>query len=281
MKGCVMKYVRKFIKDCTPPIVLRSIQRLRPLPFYFQGDYANWEEASADCSGYKAENILQKILDATLKVKGGKAAFERDSVLFDEIEYDWPVISGLMWVAARNHGKLNVLDFGGALGSSYFQSRKFLEDLPEVRWNVIEQLHYVQAGQEKIQDDRLRFYPTIDACLAEGSPSVALLSSVLEYLPDPILILNKIFDAGVDVLIINRTLFSLNGSEKIVIQNVSSEIFDASIPCRMLSEELIVNICKRNKMNLMASFPSIGDKTQNYQYRGLIFIRSAYEMPSM
>jgi putative methyltransferase (TIGR04325 family) len=264
-----------------PPIILHAIRRMRSTNLHFEGNYESWEKASANCSGYNAENILQKVLDATLQVKLGKAAFERDSVLFDEIEYDWPIISGLMWVAARNHGKLNVLDFGGALGSSYFQSRKFLEDLPEVRWNVVEQLHYVQAGQEKIQDDRLRFYPTIDACLAENSPRVALLSSVLEYLPDPILILNKIFDAGVDVLIINRTLFSLNSSEKIVIQNISSEIFDASIPCRMLSEELIVNTCKRNNMNLMASFPSIGGKTQNYQYRGLIFIRSAYEMPAM
>lgn len=276
-----MSRARSFLKECTPPIVLHAIRRMQSTNLHFEGNYESWEKASANCSGYNAENILEKVLKATLKVKCGKAAFERDSVLFDKIEYDWPVISGLMWVAARNHGKLNVLDFGGALGSSYFQSRKFLEDLPEVRWNVVEQLHYVQAGQEKIQDDCLRFYPTIDACLVENSPCVALLSSVLEYLPDPILILNKIFEAGVDVLIINRTLFSLNGLEKIVIQNVSSEIFDASIPCRMLSEELIVNTCKRNNMNLMVSFPSIGGGTQNFQYRGLMFIRSSYEMPAM
>ena len=276
-----MSLVRSFLKECTPPIILHAIRRMRSTNLHFEGNYESWEKASANCSGYNAENILQKVLDATLQVKLGKAAFERDSVLFDEIEYDWPIISGLMWVAARNHGKLNVLDFGGALGSSYFQSREFLKDLPEVRWNVVEQLHYVQAGQDNIQDECLRFYPTIDAYLSENIPCVALLSSVLEYLPDPILILNKIFDAGVDVLIINRSLFALNGLEKIVIQNVSSKIFEASMPCRMLSEELIINTCKLNNMNLMASFPSIGGKTQNYQYKGLIFIRGSYEMPPM
>ena len=74
----------------------------------------------------RAQDILDKVLAATLKVKQGQAVFERDSVLFDEIEYSWPLLAGLMWAAASNGGKLNVLDFGGALGSSYYQNRKFL-----------------------------------------------------------------------------------------------------------------------------------------------------------
>ena len=59
--------------------------------------------------------ILGKVLEATLKVKNGEAVYERDLVLFDHIEFYWPVLSGLMWVAARNNGRLNVLDYGGTL----------------------------------------------------------------------------------------------------------------------------------------------------------------------
>ena len=92
-------------------------------------------------------------------VKRGEAVFERDSVIFDKVQYAWPVTAGLMWVAARNGGRLSVLDFGGSLGSSYFQNREFLAYLPNVRWSVIEQAHFVKAGRKHIQDERLVFYP--------------------------------------------------------------------------------------------------------------------------
>ena len=51
------------------------------------------------------------VLDASLKVKNGVAAFERDSVLFDEIEYSWPVTAELMHGAARSGGRVHVVDF--------------------------------------------------------------------------------------------------------------------------------------------------------------------------
>ena len=38
-------------------------------------------------SGYDSQLILDKVLTSTLKVKNGEAAYERDSVLFDEIQY--------------------------------------------------------------------------------------------------------------------------------------------------------------------------------------------------
>jgi putative methyltransferase (TIGR04325 family) len=70
-------------------------------------------------TGYDSEIILEKTRDALLKVKNGEAAYERDSVLFDEIQYAWPLLTSLMWVAAQAKGILNVLDFGGSLGTTY------------------------------------------------------------------------------------------------------------------------------------------------------------------
>ena len=167
----------------------------------------------AKCFGYDDENIVSKVLEATLKVERGEAAFERDSVLFDEIEYSWPALAGLMWAAARNSGELNVLDFSGALGSDYFRNRKFLQGFAVVRWNVVEQVHYVLAGQEHIQDEWLRFYPSIDACLSDTQSNVVLLSSVLEYLPKPKMILSQLFKARIGVVIIDRTPFLVTGSQ--------------------------------------------------------------------
>jgi putative methyltransferase (TIGR04325 family) len=69
---------------------------------------------------------------------------------------------------------------------------------------VIEQAHYVQAGREHIQDETLRFYSSIDNCLAENKPNVILLSSVLQYLPDPKAIIVNILKINAPVLIIDR-----------------------------------------------------------------------------
>ena len=88
----------------------------------FEGSYSTWQEADALCNGYDNMEILEKILSATLKVKNGEAVYERDSVIFDQIEYSWPVLTGLMCAAAQNSGCLKVLDFGCSLGSSNLEN---------------------------------------------------------------------------------------------------------------------------------------------------------------
>jgi putative methyltransferase (TIGR04325 family) len=235
--GNKMTVLKSLALDWLPPALVRRVRQQRGSGICFEGEFASWEEAAARCTGYDAEGILDKVLEATLKVKRGEAAFERDSVLFDEIEYAWPVLAGLMWAAARNGGRLNVLDFGGALGSSYFQNRKFLQAMPEVHWNVVEQAHYVDAGQANIQDDQLRFYKTIEECMAENQPNVVLLSSVLQYLESPIEIVRRLSTVGAACLIIDRTSFSSHAKDRIVVQRVSPSIYTASYPMWIFSHQ--------------------------------------------
>lgn len=206
----------------------------------FEGNYATWEEAAAQCTGYDAESILAKVLEATLKVKRGEAVYERDSVLFDEIDYAWPVTAGLMWAAAQSGGRLDVLDFGGSLGSSYFQNRAFLAGLPQVRWSVVEQAHYVEAGRRHVQDETLKFYASIDDCIAENMPNVVLLSSVLQYLPDIDDVIQQINRSGISMLIIDRTPYSDEQNNKICIQKAPERIYKASYPMRILAQIFLI-----------------------------------------
>src|SRR4051794_32795642 len=78
------------------------------------GDYPSWSAARAASSGYDDGGVLERVKTAALAVKEGRAVYERDSVLFDEVQYSWPLLAGLMWIAARSRGRLEVLDFGGA-----------------------------------------------------------------------------------------------------------------------------------------------------------------------
>ena len=157
------------------------------------GDFNNWQEAERASAGYDKVNILEKVTQSLLKVKKGEAIYERDSVLFDKVQYSWPSLSALMWVAAINNGNLNVIDFGGSLGSSYFQNKLFLDSLDHVRWNIIEQEGFVKKGKELFEDSTLKFFLSIGECIKLSAvPHVLFLSCVLPYLKEPYKILEEI-----------------------------------------------------------------------------------------
>lgn len=267
-----MSSIKSVAKDWLPPAIVRAVRNFHSDGICFEGDYGTWEEAAAQCSGYGEEHILAKVLEATLKVKRGEAAYERDSVLFDEIQYAWPVTASLMWVAAQNGGRLDVLDFGGALGSSYFQNRRFLAVLPQLRWSVIEQAHYVEAGKAHIADDRIRFYESVARCLLEGQPNAVLLSSVLQYLPDPKSMLSKLAAVHADYLIVDRTPFlNKNDSSQIKIQRVPSVIYSASYPCWLFNFDESIKYIESLGYQKIEVFNSLDKLSDLATWQGLIF----------
>lgn len=230
-------------KDWLPPLLARQLRRFSHLGrgMTFEGPFATWDEAMNHSTGYDSDQILERVLSATLKVKHGKAVFERDAVLFEEIQYSWPITSGLLLTAAREGGRLSVLDFGGSLGSIYYQNRKFLQGLSDLRWSVVEQPHFVEAGRKLIQDDQLKFYPTIAQCVDAEKPNVVLLSSVIQYLEDPYAVLDELMRSGVGTILVDRTSFHDGENDLIAVQKVGDSIYPASYPLRILSKQNIIN----------------------------------------
>lgn len=204
----------------------------------YTGDYASWEEARAVCQkGYAAEDILERTRRATREVVEGRAVFERDSVLFHHAEYNWPLLAALWRQRGMVAGEMGVLDFGGALGSAYFQNRKMLEGMEKVRWCVVEQPHVAACGREEFQTERLLFYDSLEACLSVERISVALFASVLGYVPDPWGSLAAVARAGVPMILIDQTLVLEKGDEdRIAVQHVPPSIYKARYPVRLFSE---------------------------------------------
>ena len=95
------------LKDFIPPIAVR---KLTGLMYGWTGNYKKWEDAEKKCSGYDSDIIINKVRDSLLKVKNGEAVFERDSVLFDKVQYSFPLLSALSQVALRSNSKLNGLN---------------------------------------------------------------------------------------------------------------------------------------------------------------------------
>ncbi len=235
-----------------------------PLFYGWRGNYDNWNIAKTKCSGYDSPIILEKVKESALKVKNRQVAFERDSVIFSEVQYSFPLLSGLLWIAARNNGKLNVLDYGGSLGSSYFQNKRFLDTLSDVHWCIVEQPNFVQAGLEDFSSDRIHFYYTIAECLKSNKIDVVLFSSVLQYLENPYELLEDIKSGTFDYVIIDRTPF-IKGEDRITVQKVSPKIYKAKYPCWFFNKskflnfmspsyELILEFDAQDKANITSEF---------------------------
>lgn len=274
---------REFVKVFVPPILLQGYHTLRygkvsgeslQEELQLNSDYSSWEAALADSTSYDASVILEKTTAALLKVKRGEAAYERDSVLFDEIEYAWPLLAGLLWAAARCGGSLNVLDFGGSLGSTYFQNRAFFAGLRQVRWNIVEQPRQVETGKRFFEDEQLRFYTSVQACLAETQPQVIVLSSVLQYLEQPYETLSELLALPCASLIIDRTPFWDGPTDHLCIQHVPADIYPASYPSWIFSTQRFQDFLDRH-WAIVAEFvnPDRLPGPVDFAYRGLIATR--------
>lgn len=229
--------ILSLLKSIAPPFLADLYRSIRGGGIKFNGGYKTWDAAQNHAEGYGAEQILEKVRLATHKVIRGEAACERDSVLFDTVPYPFPLIAILLRATSENQGHLNVLDFGGALGSSYYQCKRFLAGVSHLRWCVVEQPHYVKCGQHEFENDTLRFYESVEACTEAASPQVILASGVLQYMPDPAQILGLLVRTGANYIVIDRTPISLSGKQVISVQSVPSALSRSSYPLWLFNEE--------------------------------------------
>lgn len=207
----------------------------RDTHYGFSGNYATWEDAARGSTGYDAVNILDKVRDSLIKVKRGESVYERDSVLFDKVEYPFPLLAFLLRIAAQNGNSLRLVDFGGSLGTTYFQTRDFLSVLKEVHWAVVEQPHFVACGKEIFADGRLSFHDFIAEAKATTGATVVLLSGVIGYIPNPETVINAILAEDFDWIIFDRTAFIDAPKSRIVVQTVPPSIYNASYPARLFN----------------------------------------------
>jgi putative methyltransferase (TIGR04325 family) len=221
--------MKKLISGFIPPIAVRFYRKAQAFfsgkggqmgDRIFTGKYADWSTAAPYSSGYDSNLIIEKCTNSLMKVKNGEAVYERDSVIFDKIQYNWSLLAVLQKAAIESKSMLVVLDFGGSLGSTYFQNREFLSGLKSNIWCIIEQSHFVDVGKRYFENEQLKFFYNVEECVEKYKPTVVLLSSVLQYLEDPYYWINKFVKLKVPYIIIDRTAFVGEKDDYISIQNV-------------------------------------------------------------
>lgn len=261
-----MSLLKHFLKKILPD----SIQRYITGFFYgWYGNYITWKDACTDATGYDSQLIVEKVISSTKQVKEGKAAYEKDSVLFQKIDYSYPLLSCLLWIAAQKQGRLSILDFGGSLGSTYFQNKKILNELSNIMWCIVEQSVFVKSGKEHFEDDRLKFYYSIEECLESNEIDVILFSSVLQYIEKPYELLDEIKKTNTQFVIIDRTAF-IKKDDRITVQKVNPRIYKASYPCWFFNKEKFISYMK-NDYELIVEFDSPDRSNIKSEFKGFLF----------
>lgn len=261
--------MKKFIKSLIPPILFSLLNQYKNRKHGWFGNYQSWDEAKNASTGYDSEEILQKVKTSLLKVKHGKAVYERDSVIFDKIQYSWPLLAGVMLASSKIEDGLRVLDFGGSLGSTYFQNKKFLDELKDVSWNVVEQKYFVDVGKKEFQDERLKFYYDVNSCVKVEKPNVLVLSSVLQYIEKPYALLNEILKYDFKYILFDRTPFDFKNQDRIKLQVVPPLIYKASYPCWFFDKTKFLQYFE-NTYKLVEEFDAIDGMSGDYQFCGFI-----------
>jgi putative methyltransferase (TIGR04325 family) len=231
--------LKRWFADWVPPHLRRA---LRGAPsdgaVRYSGDFRTWDEARRHSIGYDAAAILERVLQATLKVQGGEAAYERDSVVFDRVEHSYPLLVGLLRAALACKGRLNVIDIGGSLGSTFLQCRTLLEAVSSVSWCVVEQPAFAACGRKHFENEQLHFFDDLPSCLISQTPDIAVLSSVLPYVEMPHELLDSIAQTAPRV-IIDRTPLRTSRPDRLTVQSVPATIygFETSYPAWILNRE--------------------------------------------
>ncbi len=239
-------------------------------PYGFRGDFNSWQEAKSHCKGYDDTKILQQVLSATRDVIEGKAAYERDGVAFTEPSYDWFMLSCLFYV--QNQQKtLHVIDFGGALGSIYFQHKNLIKDIPHLHWMVVEQASFVETGKKEIANGQLDFFPTMKEASQAHAADLILFRCVLPYLEFPYQILEEAKSLCPAFIMIDKNPF-IEGKDRICIQKVPTSIIDSSYPAWFFNKQKMLEFMSDNyepvmeqKEQDMVNIPS--------SYDGILFRR--------
>lgn len=258
-----MAKIKKLLKAFIPPIVFSVITRFiipSKTNEIWTGNYNTWVQAQSLCTGYDNLFILEKCKNALIKVRNLEASYERDSVLFPEIQYSWGLLVGLQRAALENAGNLSVLDFGGSLGSSYYQNKEFTSSFKELKWCIVEQKQFVDCGKEYFENEQLKFYYTIEECIINFKPNILILSSVLQYLENPHQTIEKFVSLGITYIIIDRTAIIEDECDILTIQNVPEEIYKASYPAWFFNESTLLR--HFNNYSILCKFESFCDKNQ-------------------
>jgi putative methyltransferase (TIGR04325 family) len=253
--------IKKKIKKFLPNFIIKIYHAYFTIKFIY--GYKSFKHAKKSCgNGYSSDLIINKIYKAANLVPK-KKEYERDGVNFDEIQYSWPLLSSIL-LATKNN-KLNVLDFGGSFGTSFYQNRKFLKYVKKIKWNIVEQKKIVDIAKN---NNFINFYENVDDI--KTKPDIAIFCCSLCYLEDPYSVLKKVINIKPNFIAIDRTPFTEKKEDLFGIQIVNKKIYPARLPIITFSLNKFINFFKKEYI-LIERWVAEEQPELSDNYKGFLF----------
>lgn len=243
---------------------------------WLHGDYADWAQARKKTSHADGAAQLARVRHAAREVVAGRAAWDRDGVVFMEPAVHAPLLAALRRAAAAHGRRLDLVDFGGGLGCTWRQHQAALSELQDVRWRVVERPALAAVGAAEFAAAGLSFHASLEEAMQRGKPDVVLLSSVLAYLEKPEALLASLKGQAIDDIIVDRTPFVAAARDRIVVQRTPPELGGGSHPCRLFSRSSFVAGWMPN-YELVDEWPVTFDRIDGIEYQGFHFRRRQNE----
>lgn len=206
------------VKDFIPPILIRLIKMV----FSSQNSievkfYNSYNEALTECTryGYENEELCHMVADKT-------------RVYFEELKKNTPHLNYanafLLYAIGQtfdnSNGSVSLLDFGGACGTHYFSTRKFLPPDLRFKWIVIEAKRMVQAAKlKKLSGNELFFMDNINKVIESDSKiDLVYTSGAIQYVDEPYDCLKKLLKVGATYILFERMILGFSDNDVISIQ---------------------------------------------------------------
>ena len=251
-----MKLIKKIIRSLLPPILINFYKKLVTKKSFIYG-FSNWNSAKIKSTTYNTDDVFKKTLNSARKIRDGLAVYERDSVIFDKIQYDWPLVSSLM-LAANVNKRLSILDYGGALGTTYRQIKKFFDLLDyKKNWIILEQKSFVDIGKQEFENNELSFINSLDEL--NKSVNLVLFGSSICYVEKPYDVLSDIIQLKPNFILFTKTPFSDLDEDNLSIQIIRPSIYNATYPIWTFSKNKFKN-------HFLSSYDLVEEWEEQFQY---------------
>ena len=178
---------KKILKGILPRFILDILYKFKYQITSYIGPYQNWEIAQQNSKGWNDERILDKIVLNTDFCLNNPGYYERDGEVLSDENYPKKIVEFLNETIIDNDV---VLDYGGSLGSLYYQIRSKI-NLKILNWVILEQKIFFEASKKIKKNKEISFIEDLEN-IQNLKPAVIIFSSVLQYLNDPKLIIDKI-----------------------------------------------------------------------------------------
>ncbi len=174
--------------------------------------YNNFLEALSNCinAGYENSTLCEVVALKTLQYK---STLQTPPFLIKPVQSFLSLVVQHI-LLENNNQQISVVDFGGACGAHFFETKRFVSNNVFMKWSVVETGEMIShARKHHLESRELQFYNNLN----DVSGDLAYFSSSIQYVPDPYSTIDLLLSKRFPYILFNRMMLNAASSEDLII----------------------------------------------------------------